>query len=1218
MKLTSKKRKRLDKFIAAKMRKEEKARLIEKLSKTSQEISDRTELVSAATLGTGRAMRDAERIERMRSGKGKAEAFRVEEDEEDADLDERHERIRRAVERFAPGNEPTNDTKADEKPVKAITRPQPQESKPAPGSTAVGSALAQGADGKPAITMRKRQRKTICATEGQSLRDRIRARRFGERESNSDSSFDSSDSDDDDDVLHAEMQRRGISMENDVEEGEDEEESETDEEEKDEGDEDEDGEEEEEEDEDEDEEEGEEDEEGGVYEGGETHSKRRGIGESERSKGFKQWAMNAMDLNAADERPVEPVQGMVQRVGDLGPQDGRARGPLGQDVAPPAAKSAFAAKYFAEEAKGAYNVRHVNVVRSPEATAAREELPVVAEEDVIMRTILENAVTIVCGETGSGKTTQVPQFLYESGFGSAGSANPGMIGITQPRRVAAVSMSKRVGAELGLTENQVSYQIRYDASVSPQTRVKFMTDGVLLRELAQDLLLDKYSTVIVDEAHERSVNTDVLIGMLSRVVRLREQRWLRDGSRPLRLVIMSATLRVGDFVENATLFPTPPPVLHIAARQHPVAVHFNRRTVQDYVSETIKKASKIHTRLPPGGILIFLTGQQEVVTVCRKLAKRYSKQSISAKSRIAPSASVADVENEEIDLGTVDAPEVPDAEDGDFDPEALDSDNDSDETEMPLADSPMHILPLYSLLPNEEQQRVFEPPPEGHRLVVVATNVAETSITIPGITYVVDCGRAKERRTDPKSQVQSYDVAWISKASASQRAGRAGRTGPGHCYRLYSSAVYEEHFSEFSAPEILRTQIDGLVLQMKAMNIDNVANFPFPTPPDRSELRRAERSLVHLGALEHAQVTSGGRRVTQARVTSLGRSMALFPVVPRYAKLLAQGGQHGCMPYAVAIVAAMSVGDVFVREESLAFEIPDADDPAAAKEARRAARSRYYQAMRIFDALGEGMSDVFRLLSAVGAYEHAAATGAGSSFCERHFLRPKAMDEIHKLRAQLGNLVLASAQLSDRDERRVRDPQLSPPNDAQLKVLRQLIAAMYIDRVAVRADIVDAPEAEQGGPRGAKMASTRGVPYVALGVPGAVFVHPSSGFFHGPPPEWVVFGELHQSASKTAVDDVRRVWLKTLTRINPAWLPTLGKTLCTFSQPIEGTKSLSELAKGAAALRKGESASVRRAVTLVPRYGGAMEDGAAGGGIGWELPPVKVTQELRGGRWISV
>ena len=193
---------------------------------------------------------------------------------------------------------------------------------------------------------------------------------------------------------------------------------------------------------------------------------------------------------------------------------------------------------------------------------------------------------------------------------------------------------------------------------------------------------------------------------------------------------------------------------------------------------------------------------------------------------------------------------------------------------------------------------MFEPPPEGHRLVVVATNVAETSITIPGITYVVDCGRAKERRTDPKSQVQSYDVAWISKASASQRAGRAGRTGPGHCYRLYSSAVYEEHFSEFSAPEILRTQIDGLVLQMKAMNIDNVANFPFPTPPDRSELRRAERSLVHLGALEHAQVTSGGRRVTQARVTSLGRSMALFPVVPRYAKLLAQGGQHGCMPYA--------------------------------------------------------------------------------------------------------------------------------------------------------------------------------------------------------------------------------------------------------------------------------------------------------------------------------
>ena len=1183
MKLTSKKRKRLDKFIAAKLRKEEKARLIEKLSKTSQEISDRTELVSAATLGTGRAMRDAKRIEHMRGRKGKPEAFRVEEDDQDADLDDRHERIRRAVERFAP--QPAGAANDG----KELPNTGPQGTALQKPQNTVGSALALGADGKPDVAMRKRKQKTIRATDGQSFRDRIRARRYEERESDTDSSFDSSESDNDD----------RDEDEDDEEEEEDEEEEQDDE---DEDDEDDDG----------------DDDEEGVSLAEEPRSKRWGIGESERSKGFKDWALGEMELSKTDERPMEPVQGLVQRVGDLGPKDGVARGPLGQDVASPAAQSQFAAKFFAEEADGSKKVRHVNVKRSPEDMAVREQLPVVAEEDNIMHTVLENPVTIVCGETGSGKTTQVPQFLYEAGFGTSGSANPGMIGVTQPRRVAAVSMAKRVGAELGLNENQVSYQIRYDASTSPHTRIKFMTDGVLLRELAQDLLLDKYSTVIVDEAHERSVNTDVLIGMLSRVVRLREQRWIRDGSRPLRLIIMSATLRVGDFVENTTLFPKPPPVLHIAARQHPVAIHFNRRTVQDYIGEAIKKTSKIHTRLPPGGILVFVTGQQEAVTVCRKLARKYSQQAIGAAARSTISASVADVENEEMDLGTCDAADIPENEDGEADPEALDSDEEEEPEDLPETDAPMHILPLYSLLPNEEQLRVWQPPPEGHRLVVVATNVAETSITIPGITYVVDCGRVKERRTDPKSQVQSYDVAWISKASAAQRAGRAGRTGPGHCYRLYSSAVYEENFAEFSAPEILRTQIDGLVLQMKAMNIDNVANFPFPTPPDRDALRRAERSLVHLGALENAQARSGGRLVTQARITPLGRSMAVFPVVPRYGKLLAQGGQHGCMPYAVAIVAAMSVGDVFVREESIALTIPDADDPQAAKEARKAARARFYQSMRVFDALGEGLSDVFRLLSAVGAYEHALAAGKGARFCEQQFIRAKAMDEIHKLRAQLGSIVLANAQLSERDQRNVRDPQLSPPNAVQLKVLRQLLAAIYIDRVAVRADVVDAPEAELGGPRGAKMASTRGVPYVALGVPGPVYVHPSSGFFHGSPPEWVVFGELHQSAPKTAGgEESPRVWLKTLTRINPAWLTTLGRSLCTFSQPIEGTETLSQLAKSAAAIRKGGSARVQRTVTLVPRYGGALEDGAAGGGIGWELPPIKITQELRDGRWVS-
>jgi ATP-dependent RNA helicase DHX37/DHR1 len=213
--------------------------------------------------------------------------------------------------------------------------------------------------------------------------------------------------------------------------------------------------------------------------------------------------------------------------------------------------------------------------------------------------------------------------------------NPGMIGVTQPRRVAAMSMASRVARELSLTSSRVSYQIRYDATVSPSTTIKFMTDGVLLRELATDFLLSKYSVIIIDEAHERSMNTDILIGVLSRVIKLREQMWKEgtEGTRPLRLIIMSATLRVGDFAENQTLFSSPPPVVSVDARQHPVTVHFNRRTSTDYVREAVKKAAKIHARLPPGGILIFLTGQNEIQGVCKKLEARYGRKALEARER---------------------------------------------------------------------------------------------------------------------------------------------------------------------------------------------------------------------------------------------------------------------------------------------------------------------------------------------------------------------------------------------------------------------------------------------------------------------------------------------------------------------------------------------------------------------------------------------------------
>ena len=365
---------------------------------------------------------------------------------------------------------------------------------------------------------------------------------------------------------------------------------------------------------------------------------------------------------------------------------------------------------------------------------------------------------------------------------------------------------------------------------------------------------------------------------------------------------------------------------------------------------------------------------------------------------------------------------------------------------------PIHVLPLYSLLPNEQQLKVFDPPPMGHRLVVVATNVAETSLTIPNIKYVVDTGRVKEvglrfcldrnrhklmrihsipqRQYDASSGVQTFRVAWISKASAAQRAGRAGRTGPGHCYRLFSSAMFENHLEDFSMPEILRMPIEGIVLQMKSMNIDAVVNFPFPTPPDRIALRKAESLLTHLGALDPTTATTMVKGVERTgtvggKITTLGRSMSNYPVTPRFAKMLVIGHQHGCMPYIVAIVAALSVGDPFLREESIGLtqgedegdqqdlegEIPEISHIRSAdlrdKEARKAKRKAFFQAQHVssspyphtnknllteilslqrFAALGGGSSDLFRLIALVGAYDF---EGSSSTFCERNFVRAK-------------------------------------------------------------------------------------------------------------------------------------------------------------------------------------------------------------------------------------
>ncbi|KAJ3560063.1 hypothetical protein NPX13_g9434 [Xylaria arbuscula] len=524
----------------------------------------------------------------------------------------------------------------------------------------------------------------------------------------------------------------------------------------------------------------------------------------------------------------------------------------------------------------------VVVERTPDIQEARLKLPVVAEEQRIMEAIHNNNVVILCGATGSGKSTQVPQMLFEAGYGTQGSPTPGQIVVTQPRKVAAVSVSQRVATELGDHSDTVAYQIRFEGTASEKTRLKFVTDGVLLREIGNDISLKNYSAVIIDEAHERSLNTDILIGMLSRTVKLREEMANENPKiSPLKLIIMSATLRISD-VTNSTLFPNPPPVLNVEGRQYPVTVHFSRRTQADYVDEAFKKIIRGHRKLPPGSMLVFLTSHNEISRLSQKLKLHQTGLKSASYPKVRFSANDGPLEVEDIEFGQTDEVVgdeldelqiVGDEQDMDEEEEAeFDVPNETGQA-LPLK---MHILPLYSLLPTKEQMKVFEQPPEGSRSIILATNVAETSLTIPGVKYVIDCGRSKERVFDPDTGVQRYEIGFISKASANQRSGRAGRTGPGHTWRLYSSAVYERDLPEYADPEILKMPIEGVVLQLKAMNLKHVVNFPFPTPPDRHSLAKAEKLLQHLSA-----ITSEGF-ATQSAISTIvsptqSRSSQVYP-----------------------------------------------------------------------------------------------------------------------------------------------------------------------------------------------------------------------------------------------------------------------------------------------------------------------------------------------------
>ncbi|XP_028966570.1 probable ATP-dependent RNA helicase DHX37 [Galendromus occidentalis] len=791
------------------------------------------------------------------------------------------------------------------------------------------------------------------------------------------------------------------------------------------------------------------------------------------------------------------------------------------------------------------NIGHLNPMKSiqpvllnrpPEVIKHRSELPIINMEQEITETIATNPVTIICGQTGSGKTTQVVQFLYEAGYGHSG-----LIGITEPRRIAAISTSKRVAYETGLGQEIVSYQVRFEGNCSEKTRIKFCTDGVLLKEMEHDLSLSKYSVVIIDEAHERSVHSDIVIGLLSRVVKLRESK-----GKPLRVIIMSATLRVTDFTENEKLFKIPPPVIDVESRQYPVTIHFNRTTPKDYMQDAFKKICKIHNKLPPGGILVFVTGKMEVIRLVNQLKSRFpppndeaypKRERSKARAARGNSPAVVETDGPEVPQGaekssdvdkaggddqeTIDDPAANrdskqglDLEKYDLYPieeadlgDQMDNEDSSDEEEKALtenddessdsggeafpqvdcnASSAMKVLPMYAMLPSSLQQRVFEEMNDQSRLCVIATNVAETSLTIPGIRYVIDCGKCKTRVYDKVTGISKFLVTWTSKAAATQRAGRAGRQGPGHCYRLYSSAVFNDSFVEHTPAEITLRPVDGLMLQMKCMGIEKVINFPFPTPPAKEALVAAENCLVEIGALERTQMKPLSVREREnwlysSTATPLGRAMGCFPVAPRYAKMLALSYQDSSLlPYVITLIAGLAIQEPFVKGKGTC--------PASCK----------------------GLGDMGRLLAAVGASEFSQ-----QSLCQ---LRSAALQEIRKMRRQLTeelNLLVPDLELA-------LDPKMTPPSHAQMNALRQIILCAMADRVARK---------------------KHGKVYECMQTEDVVSIHGDSVLFNDQPP-WVVFQEITE-------DTNNKMKLRMLCPIEEHWLPTLAPKHCVLSEPLD-------------------------------------------------------------------
>ncbi|XP_014102269.2 probable ATP-dependent RNA helicase DHX35 [Bactrocera oleae] len=459
----------------------------------------------------------------------------------------------------------------------------------------------------------------------------------------------------------------------------------------------------------------------------------------------------------------------------------------------------------------------------------RKRLPIYKYRRDILYCLEKNQVLILVGETGSGKSTQLPQYLYELGWHTKGE-----IGLTQPRRISAITLANRVALERGeVIGSTVGFVVKFLEKTSEATAIKYMTEGILLRELLTDPLLMRYSVIVIDEAHERNLITDIIIGLLKKVVNKRPT---------LKLVISSATIDADTFADffktNSSI------ILSVEGRTHPISIFYLSNPCADYVNEAVETVWKIHKKEAQGDILVFLTGQEEVLQ-----AVSLTKDYMNLKD-----------------------------------------------------DNTLQPMPMYGSLTHKEQLKVFFASEKGVRKVIYATNIAETSITIPGVVYVVDCGFIKLKWFDSDSATDQLVVVPISKATALQRAGRAGRTRPGKIYRLYTEEDFEKLPDRFP-PEIRRCELSAMILNLKALGISNILKFNFPSPPPAKNVLAALETLHALEAIDN-----------DGNLTKpLGYFMAEMPLPPMLSRMLYMSGSMNCSEEILTIIAMLQVETVFAH-----------------------------------------------------------------------------------------------------------------------------------------------------------------------------------------------------------------------------------------------------------------------------------------------------------------